>query len=660
MYWRMTAARLGALAGVAASLIAASPSPAAPCPQSGAALAVSLERSVSGPVTAIVLGNLGTASCEAADDSLATSYAQVLTCQPDDPETCKVEFDGLQPGTWVQRIAVSEGEASGQQQGRVELLLDRRAGVHGLAWPLYRSVQTVDSLGDASGCTGCLRAAIAAANAGPKPALVQFAPDLAGTIVLAAALPALSTGQVTIDGIDNDGVALTRTIDGNGRDAAALKITSDHNQILGLRVTEVGGNSDAVLIEGPSANGNLLDSLQVIGRAFKPCGTSGVGCMLHGLCIETTPQAPHGVCGDDGIAVRNFAGAGEANRISRCAVTAARDKGIKVSDRGVAVVERSLLIGNTDGGLQSTLGGSVSANENLCIANRGTTSANGLAVNGAAAGSLDPGQLQTRGNLSMHNALRGISVRSLSVAELHDDFVCGNGALGGGNGVGLAVLDAAGFSATASAAGIGVLHNADAGVVVSNASRASFAPDGAPGENAFAFNGRRQGSPMNFRNLSSLAVAAQGNAWEHCGAAAMCDVASVQALDVFSADFQAPVAVVPALTPRRRAAPRITEVSPSMAVAGELVHIYGTGFDAIDGAGRACQTIAAANTCRPLHGNCVFVGQVPAEVIAVTPTMLVIRAPFTCVEPVQLQARTRWSHGFGGAPFCVEPSNTGS
>jgi hypothetical protein len=85
------------------------------------------------------------------------------------------------------------------------------------------------------------------------------------------------------------------------------------------------------------------------------------------------------------------------------------------------------------------------------------------------------------------------------------------------------------------------------------------------------------------------------------------------------------------------------------------VRIYGSGFDAIDGAGDSCDGIAAANTCRPLHGNCVFVGRTAAEVVAATPTMLVVRAPLTCVAPVSVSVRTRWTHGFSHSDFCVVP-----
>jgi len=44
---------------------------------------------------------------------------------------------------------------------------------------------------------------------------------------------------------------------------------------------------------------------------------------------------------------------------------------------------------------------------------------------------------------------------------------------------------------------------------------------------------------------------------------------------------------------------------------------------------------------------------VGADVVAVTPTMLVIRAPFTCVAPLTVSVRAHWSHGLARAPFCT-------
>jgi len=117
----------------------------------------------------------------------------------------------------------------------------------------------------------------------------------------------------------------------------------------------------------------------------------------------------------------------------------------------------------------------------------------------------------------------------------------------------------------------------------------------------------------------------------------------------------AAVGIAPAQPTHRRAAPRIATIEPSFAAGGDLIRIYGEGFDAIDGVGSSCNTPIEVNTCRPLRGNCVLIDRVPAAVIAVTPTMLVVRAPFTCVAPVRASVRTRWGHGFAHAQFCTAP-----
>src|SRR6185369_14293056 len=362
--------------------------------------------------------------------------------------------------------------------------------------------------------------------AAAKPALVQFADGVAGTIVLGAALPPLAAGDVTLDGIAANGAPWTRTIDGNGLNAAGVRITGPRNTVIGMRVVGIGGDSDAVLIEGPLANDNLLDTLSVIGRSSIACGTAAVGCVIDGVCEEPSRRNPRGVCGDDGIAIRDFAGTAGANIVRRSQISAAHDKGVKASDHGVAIVEDSVVFANSDGGLQATLSGTLTARHNVAFANQGTTSANGLAANGAAVGSTDPAQLETRGNLSLDNALRGISVRSLSRATLRSDFVCGNGTAGRGGGFGVSVLDAAGTSAAVTASGLGIVHNADGGVNVSDNSTARFGLISNPGNNAFAFNGpANPPAPVNFRNESPFAILASGNAWQHCGLGNPCDVA---------------------------------------------------------------------------------------------------------------------------------------
>ena len=649
MHWS-----LAFLSGAAVLAVACSVG-ASPCPVAGAALTVAMERAVeAAPTTAVLSGTLAAASCDA-PGPLATVYEVTITCDPAVPATCAAPVAGLQPGHWTHRIAISAGEAAGRQQARRSLLLDASAGTQQVTWPFYRSVHTVGALADSLDCVDCPRAALRAADLAPKPSLVQFDPTVAGTTTLVAPLPTLAAGDVTIDGFDANGLPRTRTIDAAGLNAAALRITSADNTVAGLHIANSGGDSDTVLIEGPEANGNRLDHVMVTGRSLHTCQVGDtLGCVLDGVCVVPSPATPRGACGDDGIAIRDFAGVAAPNIVYAAEVRGAHDKGIKASEGGVVHVERSLVTDNTDGGIQATLSGNVIAIENEVRANRGTPTANGIAANGARPGTLAAATLSTRGNLVVANALRGLSVRSLSIATLRDDFACGNGTAGRSDGFGLAVLDAAGRAARVDARGLAALHNLGGGVVVGDTSDGTFGTAAVLGHNAFAFNGTGDPLiPMNFRNETTRALSAVGNHWEHCGASVPCDLARVRARDVYRATLDAMVAVAPALATPQRDAPRITAIAPSFAAAGELVRLYGSRFDAIEGAGSDCGAVAAANGCRPVRGNCVFIDRRPAEVVAVTPTMLVVRAPFTCVAPVPVAARTRRSRGFGRAQFCT-------
>lgn len=643
----------GALRAGLLAIVTTASAQAAPCPDAGATLDLSLAPAGTAVARVTLSGTLDAPACEHA--ALATEYAITLTCAPEAPETCVATVSGLLPGHWVHRIEQLDGEASGRRQARRGQLLDASAGTHRVRWEGLRAVHTVRTLDDGPDCVGCLRAALAGADAGPKPALVQFAPEVAGTIVLAAPLTPLAAGEVTLDALDDEGVPHTRTLDGNGFNAAALRIVSARNRVVGLQVVNVGGNSDSVLLDGPAAIGNLLEQVAVIGRATDVCQIDGrFGCLLAGICQVPSEADPRGACGDDGIAVRDFAGTAGINVILGADVRGAFDKGIKISDDGLALVVGSRITGNADGGLQATLGGQLIAVANEVRGNRGTPTASGLAANGPRPDSSAPARLITRGNLSIDNSLRGISVRSLSLARLRDDFVCGNGTAGRSDGFGLAVLEASGGVAQAEARGLALVHNVAAGAVIGGSSLGDLGTPAAPGTNAFADNGPVE-TPSNLRNDTPGPLSAAGNHWEQCGASIPCDEAQVQALDI-AGNSGAPVAISPALATPIRRAPQITAIDPPFAAAGELVRIYGTGFDAITGAGADCASVAAANGCPPLRGNCVMIDRQPAEVVAATPTMLIVRAPFTCVAPVPLLARTRWSQGFGRARFCTLPS----
>jgi len=655
-FLRLTAPPLLVL-GLWVAASGATTGPGAPCPTGLAALEIHLTAAPgAAPSRLLVSGNLVEASCDAGERG-AAAYSTIVDCAPSVPESCRTNVEGLRPGLWSHTVLGTGGESSGQFQAVRTLLLDRSAGIETLSWPLFRSVSTVSTLDDRLDCRGCLREALERANEALKPHLIQFLGSLAGTITLADRLPELSAAQITVDARNLSGLPLTRTIDADGLGRAALRITGSDNRIIGLRIVGVGGDSDALVIEGAGANGNVLESLQVVGRALASCDAGGRGCIVDGIC-RVQAQSPNGVCGDDAIAVRGDAGGAEANVVVDCDVSGAFDKGIKSSEGGVVVVRDSLIHDNADGGMQATLGGALEAYENTSENNRGTASANGIAANGPRLDGSDPAQLTTRGNVVRGNSLRGISVRSASHAVLRDDFTCGNGDQSDGFGLALLNVDASG--PTVEIRGMAVIQNPGGGVLVADHAQADFGTSLFPGNNVFAFNGPpRPITPVNLRDLGGAqALSAVGNYWENCGRSTHCAEERVTAFDIFAPN--ATVAISPAAASVQRGLPIISSISPQTAAAGALVRIYGSGFDAISGNDVAgdCAAIPTANTCPPRRGNCVFVAGQAAEVVAVTPTMLVVRAPFTCVEPVQVAVRTRWARGFARAPFCVSEANS--
>ncbi len=603
-----------------------------------------------GASEASVSGALLEPSCVGSD--LAATYSRLLPCAPGGE--CSSSFDALAPGLWVHRIVVTGGEALGQAQARRALVLDATAGTHGVEWKLFRSVHTVSNLSDDVECEGCLRAALAAAQAATKPALVAFDTTLAGDVVLADALPELAEDDVTIDGLDFDGVAHRRGIDANGLNRSALLMTGARNHVIGLRITNVGGDADMLLLEGPQANDNRIESVQIVGRATEICERLGQrGCVVDRECVIAGRLTPRGNCGDDGIAVRNDAGRDIANHVVGVDVAGAFDKGIKISEGGVATISDAWVHDNTDGGIQATIGGQVTVVHTRSENNRASLGANGLAANGPRLETNEPARIQTRGNLIRNNALRGVSVRSLSQATLRDDYLCGNGTAGTDAGFGLALLDAAGASAEADAKGIAVVRNVDGGVLIMGSSLGTFGNLEGNGLNAFAFNGivASLNGPPNFRNFSSREIAARGNHWEQCGPTWACDVAAVATNDLHTPGNT--VRTNPLLATPQRRAPVIAAIEPTFARNGDLVRIYGENFDAIGQAQQHEGCDGPGRPCTATDANCLYLDRQPVEVVAATPTMLVIRMPFTCVEPLRLAVHTRRAHGVARATFCT-------
>jgi hypothetical protein len=329
-----------------------------------------------------------------------------------------------------------------------------------------------------------------------------------------------------------------------------------------------------------------------------------------------------------------------------------------------------------------------------------------LASEIAAEGSLT--QLFTRGNVIRDGVRQGILLQHGSQAEIVDDYVCGIGANTAGIGIRIdrgsldgtpdedeeedgddefeeelsavhsrSVREADGALSpppSVSLRGTSVVFSGETGVRLNGElSVADFGTDGLalPGRNAFAANGDR--TKRNFVNASTepgSIVAAEGNQWQHCyppaaAVADACEMSSISDRDTNNTLGVADRVHVASAEPHQSsAAVEIDDVSPARIVQNGLVRISGRGFDAISGhaaaAERDCSLLAASNSCEPLEGTCVEFqsgdGWLPAaDVLAVTPTHLVVRAPLTCTVPTTVRVRRSVLGGgevSAEAPFC--------
>jgi hypothetical protein len=584
------------------------------CPQRGADLTLEVinETGLAG-VTVSLGGELLESAC--APGAPATSYELTGQCAEDGAVAC-AQVGSLAPGVWRHSIVVSN-PGLGQVQHQRSLLVVGAVPnrVTFTVFPAVLSVTTTSNSG-----TGSLRQALQLAPLELKPLLIQFdplafPPAVPTAITLSFALPTLATDDVTIDGIDSTGAVANRIIDAGGNPIGALSVTGARNRIVGMWLRNAGQNQrDVLSIAGPFARGNIVERTLVEGAASA-----------------------------DGIGIDDRAGDGfgdDVNVIRDCEVRGASDKGIKVTLGAYARIERTWVHDNANGGIQATLGGHVEALHNVVERNRGGTAQNGLSANALDDESTaDSGfsELRTRGNISRNNGANGISVRAFSVAEIRDDYLAGNGSSG------LRVFNDIGPPASCLVEGTSAVCNQVDGAVIANASTADLGGGslGSTGHNAFTQNNLPAGA-TNLRNSTGALVSALNNQWEHCGRETSCDDAQIAAFDL--GDHGVNTLFSPAQAHRAQE-PVLTTLLPSKGRSGELLRIFGTGFNVIDGhfAEDSCSDVAGRNRCVPLRGNCVRIDGLVAQVEAVTPTMLVVRGPLTCVQPVEVVVRV--DHG---------------
>lgn len=592
------------------------------CPEAGATLAVEIDdRSGEEGATLQVSGALVEPSCRS--PLLATSYAVRPRCSADTTAPC-AEVAGLVSGLWRHRFA-KLGSADAQLQYRKTLIasdtIPDTVGFTHFAGSL--TVTSTANSGD-----GSLRIALQSASALPKPLLIRFS-DLrfpAGVptaIQLEFQLTALEADDVTIDGTDANGDVGNRIVDAQGLPFGTLSISGERNHIVGLGLRNAGGaNRDVLRIGGPAAIGNVIERCVIADSA-----------------------------GGDAVSVDDGAGAGfdeTVTVIRDCEISGAADKGIKVTTGAYARVEGSRIHDNTNGGVQSTLGGHLETVENVIEDNVGGSAQNGVAVQG-----FDPltgaSTLASQGDIVRRNGANGATARGYSLMRFRDGYLAANGSSG------LRVFNDLGEPAIGSAEGTTLACNGVDGAVAADDSRLDLGGGelGSRGNNALTQNDL-PGGGANLRNATSNTVYAINNQWENCGNGTTCDDRAIAARDL--SDDGLRTVFDPAQAQRGLQAPIVTRVSPAKGRAGDLLRIYGLRFNAIDGHfdERSCEDVAGRNQCIPLRGNCVRIGGIAAPVEAVTPTMLVVRWPFTCAFPVPLVVTVdHGSVGMSSEPFVV-------
>lgn len=574
------------------------------CPQAPARLRFDVDnRSGARTLEVTVRGERLGCECRAGD--LVTSFARTFTCLGPEPLRCG-DVSDLAPGEWLLEFRVGQPDFGQVQYRRTLLVGDDEPVV--TRWTAFAAVLVVDDP-DNTGI-GSLRNRIQLARNAPKPLLIRFDDEVfpageAALVPITFPLATLDSDDVTVDGIDARGLPGNRGVDAQGQPFGAFSISGARNHLIGLRLRGAGGTDrDLLQVAGAAADGNRIEGLIIEG----PASGDGIG-------VDSG-------AGDD-FGVR-------ATVIRDCEIRGARDKGIKVTAGAHARIENTWIRDNANGGVQATLGGHVLVVDSMVEANAGVGGENGLAVQG-----LDEvdalSTLTAAGTVVRDNGGNGLSVRAFATAVVTDSAFVGNGTGG------MRVFNDVGAPALAAVEGSAFACNALDGVVVADASIADLGGGGfaSPGDNAFAYNGE-SGAGFDLRNVSSNAVAAEVAQWDSCGRSMVCNESAVLANDI--RDGGAGVSITPAVAPGGLGVPEVSRVVPSRGGAGELVRIFGSGFDAVGAYGAGgCESPAAANGCDPVRGNCVTIDGEAAEVVAATPTMLVVRRPFTCLEPVALQ-----------------------
>lgn len=665
------------------------------CPAAASVTVFANNHSRDADVVIVLEGELRDAghTCDGAGE---TSYSAMLVCHGQGEVRCGTIAD-LRPGAWIHRLSTAVGDSLPQRQTQATVVLAGDGASNALTWDLYARTFTVAAASEDE-LRRQLDEAAAYADATGERALVLFDHDIfpgsaePRTIDLSRRLCArdgrhaglcLTGSNILVDALDDRGEPGAVILSVGTRAAQVARIYGELNVLRGLvfagsTSSTLTAQADTVAFAGPAALANRLEN-----------------CIVRGPAVG------------DGISVETGAGTlyGAENVIVDSEITGAAGVGLKVTTGARAAVRRSCLHGNRNGGALATLGGRLAAIENLVQHNAPGKAPSGLAV-GSSGEHGARSTLVTAGNIIRFNGARGVSVTDAADAVLVDDYVTDNQFVGARvetttpgaaplasfEGVALVCNHNDGLSGTCEPsldpAGTPCLTDADccgigAGCCVGDdgcampvrcASRApqgfgvvlarcdgcelaivELGNPGGLGGNAFTLNNNTYPNSLGVNLLQGLPglTVARGNQWERCGSGASCDLAAVAAGDVRLADG-ADIDLGNA-SAARADVPLITDVSVGRPRAGEVVRIFGRGFNAIDGAAcsRARAPVNACSAENPRvvrqnlsrYGNLVQItiaGQTSTvDVDAVTPTMLAFRMPFDCFAAATLKVSRR-------------------
>jgi hypothetical protein len=567
----------------------------------------------------------------------------------------------------VHDVSVS---ATGQIQYQRDLLVSDHTVPNPVSWTVFKTALKVNQYAADNGNGTCsdgsctLRDAILEGNTKPQPTLITFDAGVFPAVPAKLTSPPANEMQVT-QPVNHEQEGLNITANG-------LVIDAANASLVGLRIQRVqpsnnpptptpnfgGKNIDAVDFYAPAMNSSVLTCQIDGGAGDKYQSSTGRDC------IESLGAGSGGAAAD-------FS---QANLVQQTEIRNCWDKAIKVSGTATGTpflrVEDSWIHDTIDTGVQATLSGALAIKRSLverCGFHSGTPtpvaiSANGIAANGAyMPPTPTPGYVPTpavlisEGNVSRTNTLRNFFVRNASRATLTNDYACG--AVGAqSNGI---TVDNPSPPATpmVSITGTASALNPLSGLAISGSSTVAT---GGP-SNAFTKN---SASARNVNNGSTVGVTISQTQWEHCGNGASCVLNDILNLDKTGS--------VTVSSPQAHRNPGSftfapTPIIPSkVAKIGDVVHIIGSGFNAIEGynayqpgtngcpggggvcpAATDCATLDVGNKCTPyVKGTCVEFWDTVAEtwkaaddIIAITPTHLVVTSPIACSAPTTIRVR---------------------